>query len=89
VTTAVTRPSAARRDLWVTLAALLALGCWDLAGLDLAAVRLFGSPQGFALRDSWWTATLLHEGGRLAAWATLAAVGLALWQRRSAGAGSR
>lgn len=74
-------PSARRRqELWVTFVALVALCCWDLAGLDLPAARLFGSAQGFGLRDNWWTARLLHEGGRLAAWVTLAAVALSLWR---------
>jgi membrane-associated PAP2 superfamily phosphatase len=78
--TTVPRLHSGRRDLLVTLAALAALLCWDAAGLDLAAARLFGSAQGFGLRDSFWTATVLHEGGRLAAWVTLGAVTLALWR---------
>ena len=78
-----------RQDLWVTFAALLALCCWDLAGLDLPVVRLFGSAQGFALRDNFWTATLLHEGGRVAAWVTLAAVSLSLWRVPTPGQPSR
>ncbi len=72
--------SSGRRDLIVTMVALAALLCWDASGLDLAAARLYGSAQGFGLRDHWLTATLLHEGGRWAAWLTLAAVGLALWR---------
>jgi membrane-associated PAP2 superfamily phosphatase len=75
-----TAESRLRRDLLVCAAALVALICWDASGLDLPAARLFGSAQGFGLRDSWWTATLLHEGGRLAAWVTLAAVALSLWR---------
>ena len=78
-----------RQDLWVTFAALLALCCWDLAGLDLPVVRMFGSAQGFALRDDFWTATLLHEGGRVAAWVTLAAVSLSLWRVPTPGQPSR
>ena len=69
-----------QRDLLITGLALLALLCWDASGLDLPAARLFGSAQGFGLRDSWWTATLLHGGGRVAAWLTLAALGLSLWR---------
>jgi len=69
-----------RRDVLVTLATLALLLCWDASGLDLPVARLFGTAQGFALRDHWWTATLLHEGGRVAAWVTLAAVTLALWR---------
>lgn len=53
------------------LAALLLLG-WDLSGLDLVVTRWFGGPQGFPWRDAWLTSTLLHEGGRMLAWALLA-----------------
>lgn len=63
---------ALRRDIAVTLGALLALLAWDASGADLAAARLFGSARGFAWRDSFWTSTLLHDGGRIAAWALLA-----------------
>lgn len=61
-----------RRDLAVTLGALLALLAWDASGADLPSSRLFGSAFGFAWRDSFWTRTLLHDGGRIAAWALLA-----------------
>ena len=63
-----------RRDLIATLLALALLLAWDATGLDLATVRLFGSSSGFAWRDTWWASTLLHDGGRLAAWGVLAAV---------------
>ncbi|UXH78352.1 phosphatase PAP2 family protein [Roseateles amylovorans] len=45
----------------VGLAALL---LWDALGWDLAVVRLFGDARGFALRDHWLTAGVLHQGGR-------------------------
>jgi membrane-associated PAP2 superfamily phosphatase len=61
-----------RRDGRSTGAALLALLAWDASGADLAAVRLFGNAHGFAWRDSFWTGTLLHDGGRVAAWGLLA-----------------
>ncbi len=63
-----------RRDGPSTLAALLALLAWDASGADLAAARLFGDAQGFAWRDGFWTRTLLHDGGRIAAWVLLAAL---------------
>lgn len=64
--------AALRRDLPATLGALLALLAWDASGADLAAARLFGNGHGFAWRDSVWTSTLLHDGGRMAAWLLLA-----------------
>jgi len=78
VSQAVASPSRAglvqllRRDLAVTLGTLLALLAWDASGADLAAARLFGDAKGFAWRDSFWTSTLLHDGGRIAAWVLLA-----------------
>lgn len=63
---------ALRRDGPSTLATLLALLAWDASGADLAAARLFGNAHGFAWRDSFWTSTLLHDGGRIAAWVLLA-----------------
>jgi len=70
----VTAPGGARRDFATTLAALAALLAWDGSGADLAVTRLFGTPGGFAWRDSLWTATVLHDGGRLLAWALLLAL---------------
>lgn len=61
-----------RRDAVATGATLAALLAWDASGLDLATARLFGHAGGFAWRDSPWAATLLHDGGRLAAWLLLA-----------------
>lgn len=53
---------------WLAAAALLA---WDFGGIDLSVTRLFGDAHGFAWRDSWLTAGLLHQGGRMLAWALL------------------
>lgn len=51
-------------DAAVTLGALALLLAWDASGLDLAAVRLWGSSAGFAWRDHWFFAGVLHNGGR-------------------------
>jgi len=55
---------ALRRGWLVALTGLAALLLWDLAGWDLAVVRLFADAHGFALRDHWMTSGLLHQGGR-------------------------
>ncbi|MBA4177076.1 MAG: PAP2 family protein [Leptothrix sp. (in: Bacteria)] len=68
------RGSVLRRDLRVTGLALLALLAWDFSGADLTAARLFGNLHGFAWRDNFWASTVLHDGGRLAAWVLLAAL---------------
>lgn len=69
-----------RRDLAVTLGALLALLAWDASGADLTAARVFGGAQGFAWRDSAWASTVLHDGGRLGAWLLLAALVFTAWR---------
>ncbi len=59
------------RDLALSAAVLAALVLWDFSGADWALTRWFGSAQGFAWRDHFITATLVHDGGRMAAWALL------------------
>lgn len=51
-----------------TLAALALLLLWELAGGDLALARLAGHPDGFPLREHWFTSGVLHVGGRYAGW---------------------
>ena len=86
---ATTTAARARRDAVMTLLALALLLAWDTTGLDLAAARLFGSSGGFAWRDSWWASTLLHDGGRIAAWLVLAAVMATALRTAPAGTPSR
>lgn len=64
----------AARDGVVTLLALAGLLAWDASGLDLTVARWVGGSTGFAWRDAWWASRLLHDGGRWAAWALLAAL---------------
>lgn len=56
---------------WALLSLPLLLA-WDASGLDLQIVRLFGSANGFAWREQWLTAGLIHGGGRWLSGATLA-----------------
>ena len=44
--------------------ALLCLLAWDASGADLRVVQWFGTADGFAWRDHWLTAQVLHGGGR-------------------------
>ena len=53
---------------------------WDASGLDLPVMHLIGTPQGFALRDTWLLSAVLHDGLRHAmtgAWLLL--IVWALW----------
>mgnify|MGYP001202579222 CR=1 FL=1 len=67
-------------DLAITLAGLLLLLAWDATGWDLAVVSLFGDARGFVWRDAFATSQLLHGGGRVVAWALLAALAWAAWK---------
>ncbi len=46
---------------WVLLAGVL---LWDACGLDLQVMQLWGSTQGFALKDQPWLSELLHRRGQ-------------------------
>lgn len=75
------RLNARRRhnDLAITLVALALLLLWDASRLDLTAVRVWGDARGFAWREHWLTARVLHDGGRwLAGGVLLAMVAVAL-----------
>ena len=72
-------------DLHITLAALVLLLLWDLAGLDLAAMRLVGGAHGFAWKDTFVTNAVLHQGGRVLAWCVLGLLALNAWRPLWAG----
>lgn len=73
------------RDIAITLALLAALLWWEASGLDPVVAGWYGSAAGFALRDSWWTRDLLHDGGRWLSGAALAATALFAWRGGRAG----
>ena len=63
-----------RWDVAVTLVSMLCLLAWDASGADLRVVQWFGSPAGFAWREHWLTAQLLHSGGRWLSFVVLVGV---------------
>lgn len=65
-----------RRDLAITLAALLLIVAWDASGADLQLERLYGGLRGFPWREHWLTARVLHDGGRALAGLALAALAI-------------
>jgi membrane-associated PAP2 superfamily phosphatase len=70
-------PSAA---LWPwTFGALLVLLAWDASGFDLPLARLMADGRGFALRDNWVVAVLLHDWMRRAAFLAGAWLLVGIW----------
>lgn len=72
--------SHARTDTWVVTLGLLVLLAWDASSLDLTLIQTVGTPAGFAWREAWWTSRVLHDGGRLLGWLTLAALVVNIWR---------
>lgn len=72
-------PAHRRRLALATFASLLALLAWDAGGLDLPLARWFGTPQGFALTGHWLLTGVLHDGGRLVAWALVTVLAVGVW----------
>lgn len=68
------------RDARVMGLGLAAVLAWDLTGLDLPMARWFGSATGFALREHWLFANVLHQQARMLGW-LVALVLLVLWWR--------
>lgn len=61
-----------------TVPALPAMA-WDATGLDYPLARVAGGPEGFAARGHWLLQGVMHDGGRLLAWAAATALCLAIW----------
>lgn len=73
-------PAHDRRDhLIATATALAALLAWDASSLDMALARTMGDQDGFALRDHWLLAQLLHDDARLASKVLATALCLGVW----------
>lgn len=83
----VTRRHAA--DWGVVLIGLALVLLWDLSGLDRPVMHLLGDASGFAWKEHWLTARLIHGGGRLLAWLALALLLVNVWRPLWAGHGLR
>lgn len=76
-------PETPRRHLsdWVVIGVGLALLLlWDLGGLDLPLMHLLGDADGFAWKEHWLTAQLIHGGGRVLAWLMLGVLVVNVWR---------
>lgn len=73
-------PAHDRRDhLLATAMALALLLAWDSTSLDMALAHFIGGPDGFALRDHWLLARVLHDDARLASKLLATALCLGVW----------
>lgn len=63
-----------RQDLSAGLLGALLIVLWEMSGLDIGVMRVFGGAHGFALHEAWWTSGLLHQGGRIVAWFLIGAL---------------
>lgn len=68
-----------RGDVLRVVLGLLALAAWDAAGLDIALTRGWGTTAGFAWRDHWLTAGLMHGGIRMLGWIAFAILLVGVW----------
>ncbi len=66
-------------DLRLLLTGLGLLLAWDCTDLDMRIALLFGGPQGFAWRDHWLLAVLMHNGGEAVATGLVALLLVGVW----------
>jgi hypothetical protein len=58
------RPCIWRPYALVSLILLIAFLAWDSTTWDMQLATMWGEPSGFALRDNWWLAQIMHAGAR-------------------------
>jgi membrane-associated PAP2 superfamily phosphatase len=68
-----------RRLLLVTVDLALLFLAWEAAGGDRWMADLAGNASGFALREHWLLAGVMHGVGRVVAWVLAAALCLGIW----------
>lgn len=62
------------------LVGLTVVALWEWSRLDLPLIRLYATEQGFAWRDHWLTAKVLHDGARLIGWGFLSILLASAWR---------
>lgn len=81
-----TEPAAAplghdlRNDTMALVLGLMALAAWDASGLDIVLARAWGTAAGFAWRDHWFTAGLMHGGIRVLGWIAFLILLAGVWR---------
>lgn len=69
-----------RRDLLALLVGFLAIAAWDAIGLDLPISRWFADSNGFAWKEQWLFADVLHNGAKWFAWAIGGVLFVNIWR---------
>ena len=62
------RPCIWRPYALVSLILLIIFLAWDSTVWDMQLATIWGDPNGFALRDHWWMAQIMHSGARNLGW---------------------
>jgi membrane-associated PAP2 superfamily phosphatase len=74
------RPCIWRPYALVSLILLIAFLAWDSTTWDMQLATIWGEHSGFALRDNWWMAQIMHAGARNSGWIFFLAVLLSIWR---------
>ena len=74
------RPFIWRPYAMVSLILLITFLAWDSTNWDMHLATLWGEPSGFALRDHWWMAKIMHAGARNVGWIFFIAMLIGIWR---------
>lgn len=69
-----------RNDAAALVLGLLALAAWDAGGMDIVLARSWGTAAGFAWREHWLTAGLMHGGIRMLGWIAFLVLLVGVWR---------
>ena len=53
---------------------------WDSTTWDMQLATIWGEPGGFALREHWWMAKIMHAGARNVGWLFFMAILIGIWR---------
>jgi len=74
------RPCIWRPYAIVSLFLLIIFLVWDSTTWDMQLATIWGEPGGFALREHWWMAKIMHAGARNVGWLFFVAILMGIWR---------
>ena len=74
------RPCIWRPYALVSLILLIIFLAWDSTVWDMQLATIWGDPNGFALRDHWWMAQIMHSGARNLGWIFFLTLFIGIWR---------